>query len=54
MGVFVIVISVVAYAYPRLRLVEAELPDFVSDDAEMADDQKEENLEFGGDPAPID
>ena len=54
MGVFVIVISVVAYAYPRLRLVEAESPDFVSDDAEMADDQKEENLEFGGDPAPID
>lgn len=55
MGVFVILITVAAYAYPRLRLADSELPDHVSDDeADKADEKTEDNLEFSGASVPTD
>jgi len=41
MGLFVFIISFVAYAYPRLRLVEEELPDHIADDADEADESED-------------
>jgi hypothetical protein len=32
MGTLTMIVTVVAYLYPRLRLVEDELPDAISDD----------------------
>ncbi len=43
LGLFVFVISFAAYAYPRLRLVEEELPDHIADDAD--DDEADEREE---------
>ncbi len=38
-GVALVVASVVAYAYPRIRLVETELPDVIPDDLEVVEEQ---------------
>ncbi|MFC1997996.1 hypothetical protein ACFLXI_10410 [Chloroflexota bacterium] len=34
LGLFTVAVSVISYAYPRLRLVEDELPDYIEDDDE--------------------
>ena len=59
LGVFVFMISFAASAYPRLRLVEEELPDHIADDADNADkaDEPEEgdsDLEFKAAPVAAD
>jgi len=43
MGIFVFVISFAAYAYPRLRMVEEELPDHIADETDEADESDQLN-----------
>ena len=34
MGALYVILTALAYLYPRLRMVESELPDMIADDAE--------------------
>ncbi len=52
MGLFVLITSFAAYAYPRLRLVEEELPDYIADDTDE-NQSDEDALDLGLDEIPV-
>ncbi|MBC8505418.1 MAG: MFS transporter [Anaerolineales bacterium] len=59
MGIFVFVMSFAAYLYPRLRLVEEELPDHLADEIDDADqaekfEERDSELEFKEVPVSTD